>query len=293
MLAAQPEAIPARCTTGFTCGNRPKTPERAEEEADRLLPLMPGAGHIVHMPAHIYLRVGRYADVVKANQQAVAADEDYIAQCRAQGHLSARLLPAQHPLHLDGRDDVAARARWPSSRRARWRRRFPPRRSTAVPPLQGFLVVPYCAMVRFGKWDEILAEPAPRHETIFTRGVWHYARGRWRSRARAGWRRPSRSSRRSRRSSRDPALQRYRRLSPNTPDAILRIAPEVLAGEIAAQRKDFDTALLHLDRAVRLEDALIYTEPPDWHAPVRQNLGAVACSPPAAPTKPRPSTGTT
>ena len=73
----------------------------------------------------------------------------------------------------------------------------------------------------------------------------------------------------------DPALPSLpASASPNTPDAILRIAPEVLAGEIAAKRKDFDKALLHLERAVRLEDALVYTEPADWPSPVRQDLGA-------------------
>ena len=143
-----------------------------------------------------------------------------------------------------------------------------------VPPLQSFLVVPYWAMVQFERWDEILAEPAPAHDTIFTRGVWHYARGR--SLAAMG--------------RVDAAEQELAALtaivsdkalptlpasaSLNTPDAILRIAPEVLAGEIALRKKDVDGALLHLERAVRFEDALIYNEPPDWPQPVRQRLGA-------------------
>ncbi len=85
-----------------------QTPERAEREADRLLPLMPGAGHIVHMPAHIYLRVGRYADVVTSNQQAVAADEEYIAQCRAQGMYPLGVLSPQPSFRVARRDDVGA-----------------------------------------------------------------------------------------------------------------------------------------------------------------------------------------
>ena len=154
-----------------------KTPERAEKEADRLLPLMPGAGHIVHMPAHIYLRVGRYVDAVKANQQAVAADEDYIAQCRVQGMYPLGYYP--HNIHfiwmgatMSGQSALAiASARKVAAA-------IPAEALKDNPPLQGFLIVPYHALVRFGKWDEILAEPAPAYDTIFTRGVWHYARGR-------------------------------------------------------------------------------------------------------------------
>ena len=136
-------------------------------------------------------------------------------------------------------------------------------------------MVPYYAMVRFGKWDEILAEPAPAHDTIFTRGVWHYARGR----ALAGKGRLEEAATELSALEaivRDPALPTLpASASLNTPDTILRIAPEVLAGDIAARRKDVDAALLHLERAVRCEDALIYTEPPDWPEPVRQALGAV------------------
>ncbi len=267
------DRIPARCTTGFTCGSRPRRPERAEQEADRLLPLMPGAGHIIHMPAHIYMRVGRYDDAVKANQQAVAADEDYIAQCKAQGMYPLGYYP--HNIHfvwmgatMSGQGAVAlAAARKVAAA-------IPTEALATVPPLQSFLVVPYWAMVQFERWDEILAEPAPAHDTIFTRGVWHYARGR----ALAATGRV------------DAAEQELAALtaivsdkalatlpasaSLNTPDAILRIAPEVLAGEIALRKKDVDGALLHLERAVRFEDALIYNEPPDWPQPVRQRLGA-------------------
>ena len=250
-----------------------KTPERAEKEADRLLPLMPGAGHIIHMPAHIYLRVGRYVDAVKANQQAVAADEDYIAQCRAQGMYPLGYYP--HNIHfiwmgatMSGQSALAiASARKVAAT-------VPAEALKDTPPLQGFLIVPYHALVRFSKWDEILAEPAPAYDTIFTRGVWHYARGR----ALAGKGRLEDAEKELAALEaivKDPALPSLpASASLNTPDAILRIAPEVLAGEIAAKRKDFDKALLHLERAVRLEDALIYTEPADWPSPVRQDLGA-------------------
>ena len=139
-------------------------PKRAEAEADRLVPLMPGAGHMVHMPAHIYQRVGRHADVIRVNLLAAKADEDYIAQCRAQGLYPLGVLPAQPALHLDGcigerAEDAGARVGAASSP-ARCR----PRRLQAAPILQGFLVVPYYAMVRFSEWDQILADKGPSHD---------------------------------------------------------------------------------------------------------------------------------
>ena len=183
-----------------------KNPERAEQEADRLLPLMPGAGHIIHMPAHILparraLRRRRHVEPAGGRRRRGL----HRAVPRA-GHVSARLLPAQHPFHLDRRDDVGSERVWPSSRRARSRRQCTRRRREPA-VLQGFLVVPYCAMVRFGQWDEILAEPTPAHDTIFTRGVWHYARGA----ALAGKGQPRRSPTRNwRRCRRLPPTRRCR-----------------------------------------------------------------------------------
>ena len=119
-----------------------KDPERAEKEADRLLPLMPGAGHIIHMPAHIYLRVGRYADVVTSNQQAVAADEDYITQCRAQGMYPLGYYP--HNIHFVWLGSTMSG----QSRLAIESARKVASSVTAATPeqlpfVQGFLVVPY------------------------------------------------------------------------------------------------------------------------------------------------------
>ena len=140
------------------------TPERAEAEADRLLPLMPGAGHVVHMPAHIYMRVGRHADVVRSNQLAVLADEDYIAQCRAQGVYPLGYYP--HNIHFIWMGATAGGQRKLALEAARKVAAAIPNEALAtVPVLQSFLVVPYWTMVRFGQWNDILAEkgPAPRH----------------------------------------------------------------------------------------------------------------------------------
>jgi tetratricopeptide (TPR) repeat protein len=249
------------------------TPERAEAEADRLLTLMPAAGHIVHMPAHIYMRVGRHADVVKANQLAVAADEDYIAQCRAQGLYPLGYYP--HNIHFIWMGATASGQRKLALDAARKLAAAIPNEALGtVPILQGFLVVPYWAMVRFGEWDDILADKGPKHDTPFTRGAWRYARAMaLTAKGRLG--EADRELALLKKIVNDPALNGQTTFSTNTGHAILRIAPEVVAGEIAARRKQWNTALLHLETAVRYEGALNYQEPSDWHMPVRLNLGAV------------------
>lgn len=249
------------------------TPERAEAEADRLLPLMPGAGHMVHMPAHIYQRVGRHADVVSSNLLAAKADEDYISQCKAQGLYPLGYYP--HNLHFiwmgasaSGRGALALESA------GRVANAIPTEALGTVPILQGFLVVPYWAMVRFGRWKAILDDAGPRHDTVFTRAAWRYARAM----AFTATNRLDEAQAELallRTLVDDPQLKGQVTFSSNSGYAIMRIAPEVVAGEIAARRKDWDTALRHLERAVRYEDGLIYQEPADWHAPVRQNLGAV------------------
>jgi tetratricopeptide (TPR) repeat protein len=249
------------------------TPEKAEAEADRLLPLMPGAGHMVHMPAHIYMRVGRHADVVRANEMAAKADEDYIAQCRAQGIYPLGYYP--HNLHFIWMGASASgQSRLALESARRLANAIPHEAIGTVPILQGFLVVPYWAMVQFGKWDEILADKGPRHDTPFTRGAWRYARAR----AFVATSRLAEAEQELAELQKlvdDPALKGQVTFSSNSGYAILRIAPDVVAGELAAKRKDWDRATLHLDRAIRYEDALIYQEPPDWYEPVRRSLGAV------------------
>jgi tetratricopeptide (TPR) repeat protein len=248
------------------------TPERAEAEADRLLPLMPGAGHIVHMPAHIYQRVGRHADVIRVNKLAAKADEDYIAQCRAQGLYPLAYYP--HNLHFIWMGATASGQRQLAlDSAARLAAAVPPAALEKAPILQGFLVVPYWAMVRFSEWQRILDDPGPQHQTAFTRGAWRYARAM----ALVATNRLDEAERELAEIVRlvdDPSLEGQTTFSNNSGRAILRIAPEVVAGEIAARRGQLDRALLHFERGVRYEDALIYQEPPDWHAPVRQNLGA-------------------
>jgi tetratricopeptide (TPR) repeat protein len=248
------------------------SPAKAEAAADRLQPLMPAAGHIVHMPAHIYQRVGRYADAIRSNQLAIAADEDYISQCRAQGMYPMGYYP--HNLHFlwfaatfDGQSKLALEAARKVASRA------DDATIQQVPSLATFRAVPYCALTRFARWDEMLREPEPPRTLVFLYGTWLYARGL----ALVATGRVSEA---------ETALATLVGLlpdktlddplySPNAGRSILAIAPEALGGEIAAARKQYDSAVAHLERAVRLEDALVYTEPAEWHYPPRHALGAL------------------
>jgi Flp pilus assembly protein TadD len=249
-----------------------KNPEKAEAAADRLLKLMPGAGHMVHMPSHIYQRVGRYADAAASNEAAIRADEDYISQCRAQGIYPMAYYP--HNIHFlwyaataEGRSQVAIDAARKTASKVS------DEMLDQVPVLGGFRIVPYYALTRFGKWDEMLAEPAPAERYLFLRGIWHYARGL--ALLGKGQREEAEKELTEvRRIAADPGLN-YTLFSPNKAASIFAVAPEVLAGELSARRKDYEGAIAHLERAVRLEDSLVYTEPDEWHYPARQALGAV------------------
>jgi tetratricopeptide (TPR) repeat protein len=249
-----------------------KTPERAEAAADRLLKLMPGAGHMVHMPSHIYQRVGRYADAASSNELAAKADEEYITQCRAQGIYPMAYYP--HNLHFlwfaataEGRAQVAIDAARKTAAQVK------DETLDQVPLLAAFRVVPWYALTRFAKWDEMLAEPAPPDRFVFMKGTWHYARGLALV-AKGKLDEAEKELAEVKKIAGDKALE-VTLFSPNTAAAIFGPAPEVLAGELAAARKDYGTAIAHLERAVRLEDGLVYTEPSEWHYPPRHALGAV------------------
>jgi tetratricopeptide (TPR) repeat protein len=245
-------------------------PKRAEAEADRLAPLMPGAGHIVHMPAHIFQRVGRHADVIAVNLLAAKADEEYIAQCRAQGIYPLAYYP--HNVHFIWMGASASGQKTLALESARKLAAAVPHAALASTPiLQGFLVVPYFAMVRFSDWDAILAEPAPAHDSPFTNSIWRYARVlALVNRDRLDEAEQELTTLKALAS--DPSLKGQTTFSANSGIAIVQIAPEVVAGEIALKRGDVNRAIAHFDRAVRYEDALVYQEPPDWHVPARQNL---------------------
>jgi tetratricopeptide (TPR) repeat protein len=248
------------------------TPEKAETAADTLLTLMPAAGHMVHMPSHIYQRVGRYADAARSNELAIVADEDYITQCRAQGLYPMGYYP--HNIHFlwfaasaDGRSRIAIE----SARKVA--SKVDDDMLKAMPLLAAFRVVPYWTLTRFGRWDEMLRETEPTAASPYLRGSWHYARGI--ALVAKGQADTAEQELGKLRGYLGDESMKQPLFSPNTAGAVLGVAPEVLAGEIAAARRDYDKAVAHLEKAVRLEDALVYTEPSEWHYPPRHALGAV------------------
>jgi tetratricopeptide (TPR) repeat protein len=248
------------------------TPEKAEQAADTLLTLMPAAGHMVHMPAHIYQRVGRYADAIKSNQLAVAADEDYISQCRAQGLYPMAYYPHNiHFLWFAATADGQSRLAIESARQLA--SKIDDDTLKNLPLTAGFRMVPYYALTRFGRWDEMLSEPEPPAFNAVLRAVWHYARG-LSFVARNQIPAAEQELRRLIALTGDPSMKEPL-FSPNTAAAIVAPAPAVLAGEIAAARGEYDLAISQLDRAVRLDDSLVYTEPSEFHFPPRLALGAV------------------
>lgn len=248
------------------------TPERAEKAADILLNLMPAAGHMNHMPSHIYQRVGRYADAIRSNQLAIAADEKYISQNRAQGLYTMAYYP--HNIHFlwfaataSGQSKIAIEsARTLASK-------VDDRMLKEVPLTAIFRMVPFWTLARFGLWEEILEEPMPLETSAFLTGSWHYVRG-LAFVATGETRLAELELGKLRKIMKEPSLDGAL-FSKNTPRTILKIAPQVLAGEIAAARGEHDVAIAHLERAVRFEDALVYTEPAEWHYPPRLALGAI------------------
>ncbi|WOD44074.1 tetratricopeptide repeat protein [Hwangdonia lutea] len=248
-------------------------PDLGVESADKLASLMPGAGHIVHMPSHIYIRVGRYKDAVKVNQAAILADEDYISQCFSQGLYPLGYYP--HNIHflwssasLLGDSELAIDAARKTAEKV------PAGELVDLPFLQDFAATPLLAYTRFGKWNEILSTPAPHSKIKHLNLIRHYARGI--AFIRKGNIKDAEEELAAiKMLKEDPELETLVATPNNNSASIAAIAFEVVAGELAALKDDLPTAIKHLENATVLEDALVYTEPAAWHIPTRQNLGAV------------------
>jgi tetratricopeptide (TPR) repeat protein len=225
------------------------------------------------MPSHVYVRVGRYADATRANELASQADEEYITQCRIQGFYPVSYYP--HNVHflwfaetMRGRSDSAIQA----ARKVA--SKLSPEVLQEAPLLQFFAAVPYQALVRFGKWDEILQEPAPDYEGPLVIGLWHFARGMAYS-ARQRFEEAEAELQALYKLAEDPKVAEIVLWSPNSIDKLLSIGALVLEADMASRKGEYDYAIGLLDKALRLEDGLNYIEPPDWGLPVRHLLGAV------------------
>jgi len=232
---------------------------------------VPVAGHLVHMPAHIYLRVGRYHDAVTANELASAADEDYIAQCNAQGFYPAAYYP--HNLHflwyaamMEGRRQLAL------DTARKLAEHVPIEFARSEGQVQQFLPVPMYTLVRFGMWDEILAEPAPPDGVPFATAMWHYGRGI--AFAHKGSFAEANAELAALQGSAEVGSAVLILGKPDTTNTMVAISTDLVRAAIAGAHGDHATETAALERAVAAQDALQYTEPPYWFYPIRQSLGA-------------------
>jgi len=250
-------------------------PERALPSADRLRNLVPGIGHLVHMPGHIYIRVGRYHEASEANERAIESDHQYMQHPHTEGVYQLAYMPHDHHFlwassTLEGRSQRAIQAARDMASGIDPERM----RSKGLQTLQHFWITPLYAWVRFGKWDEILDQPMPDEDLVYPTAIWHYARG-------IAFIRKSRLEEAIEEFNRlsllaeDPRLESITIGGLNTTANLAQIAKGVLAGELAASEEEYPNAIGYLRTAVVLEDSLNYDEPPPWHHPVRQSLGAV------------------
>jgi tetratricopeptide (TPR) repeat protein len=249
-----------------------RNPERALAEANKLAAMAPGAGHLVHMPAHVYIRTGDYEAAVKTNQQAAIVDRAYIKASGVQGIYP--MMYYSHNLHfiamcasMNGNyaeakknADLLAAHVGPGVK--------------DMPPLEGFMTIPIAVDVRFHKWDSILAMKQPDPDMKITTVFWHFARGM----AYAGTGKVSDA---------DAEYKMVAEAEKATPEDVpfampvnnkakdvLKIAENVLGAKIAQARKDSDGSIAMLREAVAVQDTLKYDEPSDWFFPVRESLGA-------------------
>ena len=243
-------------------------PERALPSAYRLRYIAPGAGHLAHMPSHVYLRVGRYHDASLANERALAADESYIAQCHAQGVYPVSYYP--HNEHflwytsgMEGRSAISIdAARKIAEMNAK---------HDLVEGIR-FRPILILTLARFGHWDEVMEQPQPPANHLYETAMWRYARGL----AQLAKRRPDDAAREL--SALETIAKSKEAQSLDTPlfpaAKVIVVGYHALAGQLAAGRGQTEEMIRLFKTAIQLEDRLPYMEPPFWHHPVRQSFGA-------------------
>jgi hypothetical protein len=249
-----------------------KSPERALAGANRLAALAPAAGHIVHMPAHVYIRTGDYAAAVKTNQEAAAVDQAYIKASGAQGIYP--LMYYSHNLHFIAMCSAMDGDYSEANRNADLLAAHVAPHVKDMPPLEGFMTIPIAVDVRFHKWDEILKMPQPAPQMKIVTVFWHFARG-------------MALAAKGKVNEAEPEYLVVSDAEKNTPEDVifampvnnkakdvLKIARDVLRAKIALAKKDNAGAIALLQSAVAAQDTLKYAEPEDWFFPVRESLGA-------------------
>ena len=260
-----------------------RTPDRGVASADLLGSLIPASGHLVHMPSHIYIRVGRYADAEECNRLAIQRDEEYIIACQVQGEYPLGYYP--HNIHFlwsaatfQGKGELAIEAAEKVARR-----------TPVGDKNQKFLSVPLESYVRFGKWNDILTTPAPADDLQELKMTWHYARGIAYTRkgmldkAAGELVAMDTLSVSFLKTERERMEKEAKGKPPGKEDSIMLavfqdltiISRSVVKGELLAAQRNYPAAIETLEQAMAAEDDLPYSEPAYWHQPVRQVLGAV------------------
>lgn len=247
-------------------------PERALASAQRLQTAVPSAGHLVHMPAHIYIRTGDYDAAVKSNEQAVAVDNTY-KRAMANPSMMYLMMYGEHNLHflvfaamMDGDFETASKYAGELEARAKTG-------VAELPPVEGFLPMPAFVLLRFGRWDDVLAIPQPDAKLKGLTFFWHYARGC----AFAEKGDPAKAE--DERTAMEaifkglPAGPAFGMLD-NDWSTIHDLAADTLAARIVAARGDRQGAIEKWRAAVAVQDQMHYDEPPDWYYPVRESFGA-------------------
>lgn len=245
-------------------------PGRAEKYADALGSLLPGAGHLVHMPTHIYNRIGRYEDGVRWNQKAARADEAYFDATNDRGMYAAMYYV--HNLHFVW---TAATSEGRSALAREYAHKvvenLEPGMVQNFPSAQIFVPTELYAALRFGDWDSVLKAPAPNVSLRFATAIWHYARARAFAAKGDIAKATSESALVATSFSADDAKQFMNFGVPG--EDLVRIAGHVARSDIARAKGDKDDAVNELKAAVNAQDNLPYTEPPWWDFPTRQFLG--------------------
>jgi tetratricopeptide (TPR) repeat protein len=247
------------------------TPARAVPCADRLAKLMPGAGHLVHMPSHIYMRTGRYDLVAEHNHEAVAEDQAFIQDRKPAGFYKYTYYPHNWHMLWAGLIQLGRGAEAINASRELVKV-VPVDVVATVPPLEYFFPAPYWSLVRFGKYEEMLAEPAPAGSLRYTTGMWRYGRG-------------IAFAAQGKTAEAQAELDSVAAITAATPsDApaginkqknLLSLAERHLAGKVALAKGDTAAAIAALEKAIPMEDGLLYDEPPAWYHPIRQELAGV------------------
>jgi tetratricopeptide (TPR) repeat protein len=247
-------------------------PKRAEPYADRLRGAIPGAGHLVHMPSHIYYRVGRYLDALEDNKTAVKVDEKYLADTNAPMGVY-RLGYYPHNVHFvmasaqmagDGKTVIAAAEKL--------RELIPDELAGGIAMVQPVKAAPYFAHAQFSTPETILALPDPGDAIPYVKAMWLYTRG-----VALAQRRDFAGA-----AAAADAIETLERTADfkllkdsNVPaQQVLRIARTLILARVAQAKGDHRTAIARFEQAAALQDALPYTEPPYWYYPIRQSLAA-------------------